>query len=99
MIKHVVLFQLKDDVDAAEKQQVMEAFKAGILALPETISCIRHIEVGFNANAKESYDVALYSEFDSLADVQAYAVHPDHVAVAQIIIPYVKSRACTDYEM
>lgn len=99
MIKHVVLFQLKDDVDAAEKQQVMEAFKAGILALPEKISRIRHIEIGFNANPAESYEVALYSEFDSLADVQTYAVHPEHVAVAQIIKPYVKSRACTDYEM
>lgn len=99
MIKHIVLFQLKDEVGVAEKQHVMQAFKKGILALPDTISCIRHIEVGFNANAEESYEIALYSVFDSLADVKAYAVHPDHLAVAQIIRPYVKSRACTDYEI
>lgn len=99
MIKHVVLFQLKEDVDAAEKQQVMERFKAGILELPGQIPCIRQIEVGFNANPDEQYDVALSSEFDTLEDVKTYAVHPAHVAVAQIIKPYVKSRACSDYEV
>ena len=99
MIKHVVLFQLKDDVDAAEKQQVMEAFKAGILALPEKISCIRHIEVGFNANAKESYDVALYSEFDSLDDVKTYATHPAHVAAGSLLADAKESRSCVDFEI
>ncbi len=57
------------------------------------------MEVGFNVNAEEQYEVALCAEMDTLEDVNTYAVHPAHVAVAQIIIPYVKSRACTDYEV
>lgn len=99
MIKHVVLFQLKDEVDAVEKQRVMEAFKAGLMALPAEISCLHRMEVGFNVNPEEQYEVALCAELDTLEDVNTYAVHPAHVAVAQIIIPYVKSRACTDYEV
>jgi hypothetical protein len=99
MVKHIVLFKLKDTLSSEEKMQVMTSFKQAIEALPAQISVIRSIEVGFNINPAEAWDIALYSEFDSLADVQAYAVHPNHVAVAQIIIPYVKSRACTDYEM
>ncbi len=99
MIKHVVLFQLKDEVDAAEKQRVMEAFKAGLMTLPAEIPCLHRMEVGFNVNAEEQYEVALCAEMDTLEDVNTYAVHPAHVAVAQIIIPYVKSRACTDYEV
>ena len=99
MIKHVVLFQLKDEMAEAEKLQVMKAFKEGILALPAQIPCIKHIEVGFNVNPDEKYEVALSSEFETLEDVNAYAVHPAHVAVAQIIIPHLKARACSDYEI
>lgn len=98
MIKHVVLFQLKDEMTEAEKLQVMKAFKEGILGLPAQIPCIKHIEVGFNVNPNEKYEVALSSEFETLEDVKTYAVHPAHVAVAQIIVPHMKARACSDYE-
>ena len=76
----------------------MKAFKEGILALPAQIPCIKHIEVGFNVNPNEKYEVALSSEFETLEDVKTYAVHPAHVAVAQIIVPHMKARACSDYE-
>ena len=45
MIKHIVLFQLKKDLPENEKQDIMKQFKAGIMALPAVIPCIRHIEV------------------------------------------------------
>ncbi len=95
MIRHIVLFQLKD---SSEKQYVMSHFKAAIEALPAVIPWIRHIEVRFNTNPEEAYDVALVSEFDSLDDVNRYAVHPDHQAAAKIIGPHKENRACVDYE-
>lgn len=98
MVKHIVLFQLDPAMDAALKQQVMQEFKAAIEALPAVISQIRSIEVGINCNPAESYDLALYSEFDTLDDVRAYAVHPAHVAAAGIIGPYKHARSCVDYE-
>lgn len=96
MVRHLVLFQLKD---TAEKPQVMHAFKTAIEALPATISWIRHIEVRFNTNPEETYDLALVSEFDSLEDVKCYAVHPDHVAAGKIIAGHKENRACVDYEL
>lgn len=95
MVRHIVLFQLKN---AAEKQEVMNRFKAAIEALPATISWIRHIEVRFNMNPDEMYDIALVSEFDTLEDVKRYAVHPDHVAAGKLLAPLKESRACVDYE-
>lgn len=94
MVKHVVLFQLKN---AAEKQEVMNRFKEAIEALPAVIPWIRHVEVCFNTNSEELYDLALVSEFDSLEDVKRYAVHPAHVAAGQIIAAYKENRACVDY--
>jgi len=96
-MKHVVLFSLKEDIVPAEKRRIMEEFKAGIEALPKVIPSIRAIEVGYNENPDEKFDLALVGEFDSLEDIQAYAVNPAHVAVAGKLKPYVKSRACSDF--
>lgn len=98
MVKHIVLFQLDPQMDPALKQQVMHDFKTAIEALPATIPFLRSVEVGININPPETFDLALYSEFDSLDDVRAYAVHPDHVAAASLIGPYKVARSCVDYE-
>lgn len=99
MVKHIVLFKLKDEASAELKQQVMHNFKAAIEALPAQIPFIRHIEVGLNCNPAEVWSIALYSEFDTLADVQAYAVHPAHVAAGKLLAEVRESRSCVDYEL
>ena len=85
MVKHIVLFKLKDEVPETDKLVVMNKFKEAIEALPAKISVIRKIEVGLNMNPGESWHIALYSEFDNLDDVKFYATHPDHVAAGKIL--------------
>ena len=99
MVKHIVLFKLKDEVSAEEKLVVMNKFKEAIEALPAKISVIRKIEVGLNMNPGESWHIALYSEFDNLDDVKFYATQPDHVAAGKIIAEAKESRSCVDYEI
>ena len=99
MVKHIVLFKLKDDVPETDKLVVMNKFKEAIEALPAKISVIRKIEVGLNMNPGESWHIALYSEFDNLDDVKFYATHPDHVAAGKIIAEAKESRSCVDYEI
>lgn len=99
MVKHIVLFKLKKEADSECKQAAMHAFKTAIEALPEKIPVIRKIEVGFNINLNEVWDIALYSEFDSLEDVKYYASHPDHVAAGALLAEVKESRACVDYEL
>jgi hypothetical protein len=98
MVKHIVLFKLKEELPATEKQAVMNQFKEAIEALPAKISVIRKIEVGLNVNPAEAWDIALYSEFDSLEDVKTYAAHPDHVAAGKLLADVKLNRACVDYE-
>ncbi|MBT9873411.1 Dabb family protein [Bacteroides salyersiae] len=99
MVKHIVLFKLKDEVPETDKLVVMNKFKEAIEALPAKISVIRKIEVGLNMNPGESWHIALYSEFDNLNDVKFYATHPDHVAAGKIIAEAKESRSCVDYEI
>jgi hypothetical protein len=98
MVKHIVLFKLKD-VDAQQKMEVMKSFKSAIEALPKEIDFIRNIEVGLNINPDEAWNIALYSEFDSLEDVRRYAVHPSHKAAASLLAELKESRSCVDYEI
>ncbi len=98
MVKHIVLFKLKDTLSKEEKCEVMNRFKAAIEELPEKIEVIRKVFVGLNINETEQWDICLESEFDTLDDVKLYAAHPDHVAAAGILKDAKADRACTDYE-
>lgn len=98
MVKHIVLFKLKNEASAEEKQTVALKFKSAIEALPTVIPFIKHVEVGININPDEQWNIALYSEFDTLAEVKAYAVHPAHVAAAKLLADLKESRSCVDYE-
>ncbi len=98
MVKHIVLFKLKDTCSKEEKQEVMNRFKAAIEALPAKIDVIRKVFVGLNINEAEQWDICLESEFDTLDDVKFYAAHPDHVAAAALLKEVKQDRACVDYE-
>lgn len=99
MVKHIVLFKLKDEAPTNRKQEAMHAFKQAIEALPAKIPFIRKVEVGLNMNPGETWHIALYSEFDTLEDVKAYSTHPDHVAAAGLLAEVKENRACVDYEI
>lgn len=98
MVKHIVLFKLKESLSAEENHEITERFKEAIEALPSTITFIRKVFVGANLNPDEKWDICLESEFDTLADVKAYAAHPAHVAAAGLLKEVKADRACCDYE-
>lgn len=96
MVKHIVTFKLKGTPEV--RRSYAEDFKAALLALPEEVPVLRSIEVGINENPAENWDVVLTAVVDTMADVEAYATHPAHVAAAAIISDVKDSRACVDYE-
>lgn len=99
MIRHIVLFKLKEFETEAAKQESMQGIKAGLEGLLGKISVLKSIRVDFNCNPEETWDVILTTEFDSLQDLNTYATHPEHVAVSkQLIGPVKADRACVDYE-
>lgn len=58
-----------------------------------------HIEVGFDfSNEKDSCDVILYSEFESLEALREYQIHPDHEAIKGWLTMVRYERRVVDYE-
>ena len=86
MLKHIVLFKLKENAEGASKEQNAKKIKADLEALKGVIPQIRHIEVGINCIPGDAaYDVALYSSFADEKDLSIYMKHPEHVKVAEFV--------------
>ena len=100
MIRHIVMFKLKEFQTPAEKEAKMREIKERLEALKDKIDVLRMIRVDFNCNPEETWDIILTTELATLEDVNTYANHPEHVAVAKGIIGPVKAdRACVDYDV
>lgn len=99
MIKHVVMWKLKDFAEGADRARNAKRVKIELEALKNLIPQIWHIEVGVNCiESDAAYDVVLYSVFKSQADLDAYQNHPDHRAVAEFIGKLRESRVVVDYK-
>lgn len=99
MIKHIVLFKLRDDIAPEVKAERLPDLQRQLMDLMGVVPSLRSMEVGINSNPAEKFDLALVSTFDDMAGLEAYATDPRHVAVGKQIRELLDSRACTDFEI
>ncbi len=100
MVKHVILWQLKDEFSAEEKETIRAGIKEGLEGLAGCIPGLVEIKVQTKMLASSNVDVMLDSTFVDEEALKNYATHPAHVEVADTKVrPYTKSRACMDYQV
>jgi hypothetical protein len=99
MIKHVVLFKLKDSAEGASKAENAKRMQSEVEALKGKIPGVLRIEAGINLiDYVGAYNVAVYSEFASKQDLDDYMQHPEHRKVVEFINKVCEQRAVVDYE-
>ena len=99
MIKHVVMWKLKEYAEDADKRRNAKRIKIELEALKLSIPQIFHLEVGINfLDSDAAYDVVLFSVFKNELDLELYQNHPDHRAVAEFIGRVRESRVVADYK-
>ncbi len=99
MVKHVILWKLKE-MSAEETATVKANMKEHLEALMGKIPGLLEIKVYTDKLESSNVDVMLDSAFTDEAALKAYAVHPDHVAVADgYVRPYTATRACLDFNL
>lgn len=97
MVKHIILWQLKDEV--TDKAAVKAGIKAGLEGLKGRIPGLLDIRVRTEGLPSSNADVMLDSSFADAASLKGYATHPGHVAVANAKVrPFTKTRLCLDFE-
>ncbi len=92
MVKHIVLYTLKDGVD---KAPTIEMIRSVLEPLVGKIPGLNHLEI---RPAYNGMDYALYSEFDSKQALSDYAVHPLHLEAKEHFFHLLDSRVAADYE-
>jgi quinol monooxygenase YgiN len=97
MIRHIVCWKLKEE----NRSAVAIKIKQDLEALQGKIPGLLHIEVGVNAEdaPKDNWHVVLNSDFEDMAALEAYQVHPLHKAAAAFIGSVRIDRVCVDYEV
>ncbi|MDZ4178137.1 MAG: Dabb family protein [Coriobacteriia bacterium] len=99
MIKHIVLWTLEPFADGRSAEENALQIKQRAEALAGIVPGLLHIEVGIDFSRTDaSADVALYSEFADRDSLDAYQVHPEHVAVAEFVGAVRSGRWVADYE-
>ena len=100
MIKHIVMWKIKENVEGRSKLENAQIVKESIEDLKKDIKEIMNIEVGINmVEGEQAHDIILNSEFASLEDLDIYQKHPAHLEVVKLIGPFLESRVVVDYEV
>ena len=100
MVKHIILWQLKDTLTDDEKATVRKGIKEGLESLKGVVPGLVDIKVQTEYLASSNADVMLDSTFDDEEALKGYSVHPAHVKVAdEKVRPFTQVRVCMDYEV
>ena len=94
MIKHIVMFKLKDRTKE-NIEKIVDALKT----LEGNIDILRSAEIGVNfTESEKNYDIVLTTEFDDRNSLNAYGPHPNHLPVVETVRSLCSGSVVVDYE-
>jgi hypothetical protein len=94
MVVHIVMFKFKDENKARNIAKVQDKLQE----LENKIDVLKSIEVGINFSEEaRAMDLSLYSTFENEADLQSYALHPEHLKVVDLIKDVTLESKVVDY--
>lgn len=100
MVKHIIIWTLKDSYSEAEKDEIRKNIKSGLESLQGKIDGLVEIKVQADRLPSSNGDVMLDSTFTDCNALKAYATHPEHVKVAdRDVRPFTATRTCIDFEV
>lgn len=100
MIKHIVVWRLKESAHGNDKRTNALLIKQKLEALNGKIPGLLKLEVGIDVSGTESSsDIALYSEFVAREALDAYQAHPAHEAIVPFVREARAERRMVDYEI
>lgn len=100
MVKHIILWNLKDEYSEEKKADIKKNIKIGLESLIDKVPGIVEIKVQTEHLESSTVDLMLDSTFESVDALKNYATHPEHVKVADTLVrPYTAHRSCIDFKI
>ena len=99
MVKHIILWKLKESLSSDEKIPVKKDIKENLESLAGKVPGLIEITVQTDPLASSNADVMLDCTLENEAALTGYQTHPEHIRVADTYVrPYTEVRMCMDYE-
>lgn len=99
MVKHIVAWQLKEEIPANERDTVKSTIKTKLEALVGIVPGLLSAQVITEPIDSSTHDVILICELESNEALKGYQTNEHHVAAATYVRAHVCNRTCLDYEM
>lgn len=99
MIKHIVMWKLKEESQGNDKATNAKLIKEKLEALNGKIDGLLKLEIGIDFMGEGNFDVVLYSELSKKEDLDTYQNHPLHQALLPFIREAVTDRKAVDFEI
>ena len=85
VVRHIVMWDVRGDTPQ-EKNAAAHLIKVSFETLAGRIPGMRSVEVGLDMSGVDyACDVVLCMDFDSRASLAAYASHPEHLRVKELL--------------
>jgi hypothetical protein len=98
MVKHIILWQFKDELSSEEKRELGSGIKKGLEDLKGIVPGLLQIHVQTECLPSSNADLMLDCTMTDEEALKTYASHPDHLKIKDsLIAPNMKSRVCIDY--
>lgn len=99
MVNHIVFWKMKPTANGHSAQENASEMKRLLKALPPLIPQVRSLEVGLDfCRTEAAWDIALYTTFQNIDDLQIYQQHSEHQKVVSFVASVVAARAVVDFE-
>lgn len=99
MVRHVILWKLKETLSNEEKEKVTQEIKENLEALVGVVPGLISMDIIRQPLASSSADVMMDSLMESEEALKEYQTHPEHVKVADTYVrPFTEVRMCMDFE-
>ncbi len=100
MVRHVILWNIKEELKGEEREAAKRKIKEELEALKGVIDGLVQMDVIIEPLASCNAEVMVDSLFESEQALADYLVHPEHKRVGQNFVrPVVINRMCMDYEV
>lgn len=101
MIRHIVMWKLKEEAEGAKKEKNAEKLKLILEGLKTNIEEIKNVEVGIQVNGedKDALDVVLICDFETELDFKMYTRNSHHKKAVRFIEAVTEKRYYVDYHV
>lgn len=100
MVKHIILWKLREDIPQKEKAVIKKNIKEQLEALKGKVPGLTEVTVQTEPLDSSNAEVMLDCTLESEDALKGYQTHPEHVKAADTYVrPYTEVRMCMDYKI